>query len=74
MVMDTLRTIWPFVPGQQELIFQITGTAVIGLLVVNVYIALSQRLPFLTVASSLFTEVGQPTKVQKALRVFSCAG
>ncbi len=68
--MDTLRTLWPFALGQQELIFQITGASVIGLLVVNVYVALSQRLPFRTVVSSFFTEVGRPTKVQKALRVF----
>ncbi len=71
--MDTLRAIWPFVPGQQELIFQITGVAVVGLLALNIYIALSQRLSLRTIASSLFTEVGRPTKVQSVLRIlFLC--
>ena len=67
--MDALRSIWPFVPGHQEFIFQLTGAAVVGLIVLNVCIALSHEISLRSVISSCFTEVGRPSRIQRALRV-----
>jgi hypothetical protein len=67
--MSWLTEIWPFVPGQQRAIFNVTGLAIVGLLALNVYSAFRQGLPIQKVLAAVFSETGNFTKVEKCIRV-----
>ena len=67
--MAALSEIWPFVPGQQHLIFDVTGIAVIGLIALNIFSALRQRLPIHKVISGLFVEIPNASTIEKRLRL-----
>ena len=67
--METLSEIWPFAIGHQELIFNFSGAAVIGLILLNIFSAFRQRLPIQKVLSGLFVEIGTQNKIEKILRV-----
>ena len=55
--MEYIIEIWPFVPGQQEDIFRISGFAIIGLSILNIASAIRQRLSFSKIVSGLFTRL-----------------
>ena len=67
--MEWLTDIWPFVLGQQHAIFRVAGLAIIGLIGLNVYSALRQRLPIRDVIAALFSEVGAASKAEKWVRL-----
>ncbi len=66
--MAWLAEIWPFAPGQQHMIFNVAGSAVIGLIALNVYSAVRQRLPLQKVLSGFFVEIGTSSGVEKRIR------
>jgi hypothetical protein len=52
--MEIIFEIWPFTVGQQKLIFNFGGAVVIGLILLNVFSALRQKLSFQKVISGFF--------------------
>ena len=58
---------WPFVPGQQESIFQIAGFAIIGLIIINIVSTIRKKLPISKVMYSLFTYVPNQNKTEKTI-------
>ena len=60
---------WPFVPGQQHLIFDVTGIAIVGLIALNIVSALRQRMPIKKVVSGLFVLTPNATVVEKRVRL-----
>lgn len=60
---------WPFYHGQQHLIFSLTGIGIIGLIALNVFSALRQRMPMQRVLSGLFTQIPTNNRIEKALRL-----
>jgi len=67
--METLSEIWPFVVGQQKFIFNFSGAAVIGLIVLNILSSIRQGLPIQKVLSSLFVEIGTQKRIEKNIRI-----
>ena len=66
--MAWLAELWPFVPGQQHLIFNVTGLGVIGLLVLNLFSALRQRMPTQKLLAAVFTEVSTQSRGERYIR------
>ena len=62
--MEYLIKIWPFVPGQQETIFQIAGLGIIGLIILNVTSSIRQKLPTSKIVSGLFAYIPNKNKVE----------
>jgi len=67
--METLFEIWPFAVGQQKLIFNFVGAAVIGLILLNILSAIRQGLPIQKVLSGFFVEIGTQNKIEKNIRM-----
>jgi hypothetical protein len=66
--MAWLAEMWPFVPGQQHLIFKAAGLGVMGLLALNLFSAWRQRMPVQKLVAALFTEVSTQSRVERYLR------
>ena len=66
--MEWLSQIWPFVPGQQHLIFRIAGLSIIGLIALNLISALRQGLPVGSVLSGLFVQVPTSNAIERRIR------
>ena len=67
--MAWLSDVWPFVPGQQHLIFQVTGLSIVGLIALNIFSALRQRMPIHKVMSGLFVQISTASAIEKRLRL-----
>lgn len=67
--MNWIASMWPFDHGQQHLILSLTGVSIIGLIVLNVFSALRQRMPMQRILSGLFTQVPTNNRIEKALRL-----
>ena len=67
--MAWLTEIWPFVPGQQHMIFNITGLGIVGLIVLNIVSALRQRMPIHKVMSAMLVQIPTSSAMEKRLRV-----
>ena len=67
--MEALSEIWPFAVGHQKFIFNFSGAAVFGLILLNIFSALRQHLPIQKVLSGLFVEIGTQNKIEKNLRI-----
>lgn len=68
--MGALSEIWPFASGQQRLIFDVVGAAVIGLIILNLISATRQGFPIQKVLVGLFFHVDTKNKIEKNIRVF----
>jgi hypothetical protein len=66
--MAWLAELWPFVPGQQHLIFKAAGLGVIGLLGLNLFSAWRQRLPPERLLAALFIEVNTQSRNERLIR------
>jgi len=67
--MEFINNIWPFVPGQQEIIFQVAGFAVFVLITVNIASAIRQQLPSAKILSALFVPIPNANKVEKIIGI-----
>ena len=66
--MAWLAELWPFVPGQQHLIFKAVGLGVMGLLALNLFSAWRQRMPVQKLVAALFTEVSTQSRGERYIR------
>ena len=67
--MEILIKIWPFGVGQQIYILYFGCLAVFGLIVLNLFTALRQKLPVQKVLSGIFNEIETQNKTEKILRI-----
>lgn len=67
--METLSEIWPFAVGQQNLIFNFAGAAIVGLILLNVFTAIRQGLPIIKVLSGLFVIIETQKRIEKNIRI-----
>jgi len=67
--MEMIIEIWPFTVGQQRLIFNATGAAIIGLILLNVVSSIRQRLPFEKVLLGVFKGVDGLNEIEKKIRL-----
>lgn len=67
--MAWLSDVWPFVPGQQHLIFHVTGLSIVGLIALNIFSALRQRMPIQKLISGLFVEIPTANAIEKRIRL-----
>ena len=71
--MTWITQMWPFNFGQQHVIFSITGISIIGLIALNAFSALRQRMPIQKLLSALFMQVPTNSRVEKIVRVLLIA-
>jgi hypothetical protein len=67
--MAWLSDVWPFVPGQQHLIFNVTGLSIVGLIALNIFSALRQRMPIQRLLSGLFVQIPTANAIEKGIRL-----
>ena len=67
--MEFINKIWPFVPGQQEAIFQVAGFAIFGLIALNITTAIRQQLSVSKVLSSIFSPAPNKNKTEKIISI-----
>ena len=76
--MEIINELWPFTVGQQRLIFNATGTAIIGLILLNVISAIRQSLPLKKVLLGVFVGIDSLSKTERKIRllliIFSLIG
>ena len=67
--MAWLTDVWPFAPGQQHMIFYVTGLSVVGAIALNFFSARRQGMPILKVLSGLFVEIPNASVTEKRIRL-----
>ena len=67
--MAWLTDMWPFVPGQQHMIFNVTGLAIVGLIALNIWSAVHQSMPIHKVISGLFVQIPASSAIEKRVRL-----
>jgi len=66
--MEMINEIWPFAVGQQHLIFNVSGLAVLGLIGLNFFSAIRQKSSIQKVVASIFVASKKLSKTEVVLR------
>jgi hypothetical protein len=71
--MAWLTDVWPFAPGQQHMIFYVTGLSIVGAIALNIFSAWRQGMPMLKALSGLFVEIPNASVTEKRIRLILLA-